>query len=223
MDFIDLKKKYKNLTTGTKIIIEYLKTVEIDTEFQNEDFKRILSLHDNPNKNTDIEYFMVKLNIYNKRGLYIKVKNILIDSVSYVLCLRNLYDKPKITPEISHRKDTLMALRNAINGGKRAEFKEENKNGYCCICESEENMEVDHYGVSFQEIVDDFFIVNSFKYEDIRVYSNKKINNWYMELEDPLISDKWVKYHDDIAEYRLLCKSCNCSIGSSGYKSKVFV
>ena len=116
-----------------------------------------------------------------------------------------------------------MALRNAINGGKKGEFNEENKKGKCCICKSEGNMDVDHYGVSFQEIVDNFFIVNTFKYEDIRVFSNKKINNWYMELEDHLIRGKWINYHDDIAEYRLLCKKCNCSLGSSGYKSKVFV
>ena len=47
MDFIDLKKKYKNFTTGTKMITEYLKTVEINSKFQNEDLKMILSLHPN--------------------------------------------------------------------------------------------------------------------------------------------------------------------------------
>ena len=75
MDFIDLKKKYKNFTTGTKMITEYLKTVEINTEFQNEDLKMILSLHPNNEKNgIDMEYFMVKLNIYNNRELNIKMK-----------------------------------------------------------------------------------------------------------------------------------------------------
>ena len=134
------------------------------------------------------------------------MKNKLIQSVSYKLCLRNLFDKPKISNDKLHRSNVLMSLRHAVWNGKRAEFVEGIVNGICCICNSEGNMDVDHYGVSFQEIVDNFFIVNSFKYEDIRVFSNKKINNWYMELEDPLIRDKWVKYHDDIAEYRLLCK-----------------
>lgn len=224
MDFIDLKKKYKNFTTGTKMITEYLKTVEIDSEFQNEDLKMILSLHPNNEKNgIDMDYFMVKLNIYNNRELNIKMKDKLIQSVSYKLCLRYLYDKPKISNDKLHRSNVLMSLRHAVWNGKRAEFVEEIVNDVCCICNSEGNMDVDHYGVSFQEIVDNFFIVNSFKYEDIRVFPNKKINNWYMELEDPLIRDKWVKYHDNIAEYRLLCKKCNCSLGSSGYKSKVFV
>ena len=224
MDFIDLKKKYKNFTTGTKMITEYLKTVEIDSKFQNEDLKMILSLHPNNEKNgIDMDYFMVKLNIYNNRELNIKMKNKLIQSVSYKLCLRYLYDKPKISNDKLHRSNVLMSLRHAVWNGKRAEFVEEIVNDICCICNSEGNMDVDHYGVSFQEIVDNFFIVNSFKYEDIRVFPNKKINNWYMELEDPLIRDKWVKYHDNIAEYRLLCKKCNCSLGSSGYKSKVFV
>lgn len=224
MDFIDLKKIYKNFTTGTKMITEYLKTVEINSEFQNEDLKMILSLHpNNEKKGIDMEYFMVKLNIYNNRELNIKMKNKLIQSVSYKLCLRYLYDKPKISNDKLHRSNVLMSLRHAVWNGKRAEFVEGIVNGICCICNSEGNMDVDHYGVSFQEIVDNIFIVNSFKYEDIRVFSNKKINNWYMELEDPLICDKWVQYHDDIAEYRLLCKKCNCSLGSSGYKSKDFV
>jgi hypothetical protein len=86
MDFIDLKKKYKNFTTGTKMITEYLKTVEINSEFQNEDLKMILSLHLNNEENgIDMEYFMVKLNIYNNRELNIKMKNKLIQSVSYKL------------------------------------------------------------------------------------------------------------------------------------------
>lgn len=224
MDFTDLKKKYKNYTTGTKMITEYLKTVEINSQFQNEDLKRILSLHHNNDKNgINMEFFVVKHNIYNNRELNIKMKDKLIQSVSYKLCLRYLYDKPKISNDKLHRNNVLMSLRNAVGNGKRAEFVEGIVNGICCICNIEGNMDVDHYGVSFQEIVDNFFIINNLKYEDIRVFSNKKINNWYMELEDHLISDKWVKYHDDIAVYRLLCKKCNCSLGSSGYKSKVFV
>jgi hypothetical protein len=42
------------------MITEYLKTVEINKEFQNEDLKMILSLHPNNEKNgIDMEYFMV--------------------------------------------------------------------------------------------------------------------------------------------------------------------
>jgi hypothetical protein len=152
-----------------------------------------------------------------------KMKDKIIQSVSYKLCLRHLYDKPQISNDKLHRNNVLMSLRNAVHNGSRAEFVEGIVKSVCCICNSEGNMDVDHYGVSFQEIVDNFFIVNNFKYENIRVFSNKKINNWYMELEDPLIRDKWINYHDDIAEYRLLCKKCNCSLESSGYKPKVFV
>jgi hypothetical protein len=230
MDFIDLKKKYKNLTTGTKMITAYLKTVEINTKFQNDDLKMILSLHPNNEKNgIDMEYFMVKLNIYNDRELNLKMNDKIIQSVSYKLCLRRLYDKPQISNDKIHRNNVLMSLRNAIYNGKRADFVEcQTKidgivNGVCSICNSDGNMEIDHYGLSFQEIVDNFFDTNNFKYDDISVFANKKINNWYMELKDPLILDRWVQYHDDIAIYRLLCKKCNCSIGSSGYKPKVFI
>ena len=50
----------------------------------------------------------------------------------------------------------------------------------------------------------------------IEVYENE---NCEIKFKDRSLADKWLKYHDDKACYRMLCKRCNSSLSCGNYKS----
>lgn len=218
----ELKFKYKNMTNGTKIVTALLKTITLNVPFQNEDLKLLISNHPDDEKDANnIEYFVVKLNIYKDRELRIKTLKRPEDSVSYKTCLRVLFGNKKDSQEETHRKNILLALRNEISDTKRLDFLNDSGDiSTCFICNMQGKMEIDHFGKCFQQIVDEFISTNDLKYDNMNyIYSGKEFgNNWYVTLQDKEIKQKWVKYHDENANFRFLCMRCNGSVGSSGYK-----
>ena len=218
----ELKIKFKNMTNGTKIVTALLKTIELNIPFQNEDLKLLLTNHPDEDKDAkNIEYLIVKLNIYKDRELHIKTLKHEENSISYKLCLRHLFGNTKVSQEETHRKNILQSFRNEINDTKRLDFYNDSKDiSTCVICNIHGQMEIDHVGKCFQQIADEFISINNLKYDNMKyIYSGKEFgNNWYVTLQDYEIKQNWIKYHDENANFRLLCMRCNGSIGSSGYK-----
>ena len=70
---------------------------------------------------------------------------------------------------------------------------------------------------SFQQILDDFIQKQSITFSKLEVYEN---NNLY-EFTDKKIVEDWINFHDEKAEYRVLCPSCNMSLSSYGYKKTI--
>ena len=88
--------------------------------------------------------------------------------------------------------------------------------GICDHCSLEtQHITVDHFGICYKEIIDRFMNSNSITLENIEIYENDKNT---LKLKDIELCSNWKKHHDSIATYRMLCKSCNSSFGSYGYK-----
>jgi hypothetical protein len=59
------------------------------------------------------------------------------------------------------------------------------------------------------------FTITKIGFSSIKVLENN--NNLY-EFEDKDLQQNWVNYHDNKAVLKSLCKKCNLSNGTYGYK-----
>lgn len=216
----EFKKKYKNMSNAKKIITSFIKNQVENVRFNNEDIELLIKLH--PTKNTgEIEYLTVmKRPPYNQTSLYYKSKGKVLDDVSYILCLKVIFDKYDVN---KHNIDNIMrGFRDSISQSKKKDFYTKNiitddynqKVGICELCSKQGKIEIDHKNKPFQQILDEFILKNSLILDNIKAFQNG--NNYY-EIIDKDIEKKWIDYHDDIAQFRFLCRNCNGLVGMSGY------
>ena len=214
----EIKTYLKNISEGIKIINNIINNQDINVEFKNEIIESILNHHPKFNeKNIEyLQYLKIKLNMYKKKGLYIKTTYNEEEEISYKKCVENLFERYNI--EDDKYDKTVKAFRNGINHGYRHQYfleNIENKNGVCDNCKLYCEVDIDHYQISFQKIFDSFI---KFKCITLDNFEIEDINN-ILYIKDIDIKQSWLKFHDSIVEYRLLCRSCNGSFGSYGYKS----
>jgi len=90
-----IKKKFKNMTNGTKLITELIKHQPIGLHFRDEEIELLLKQHPNQGKITEIEYLVVQIRRpYNQPALFVKnTTDILEQDISYKYCLKALYSK----------------------------------------------------------------------------------------------------------------------------------
>jgi len=223
-----IKKTFKNLTNGTKHITTIISNQPINIPFRNEEIELLLKQHPNKEKITDIEYLIVKIRPpYNTKSLYVKnINDDLEEDVSYKYCLKSLYGK--YSKENNNRDRIIRAFRDTISNSKKRKFFldteyniDDNGNyiGICENCKKNDKIHIDHFMVSFQQILDDFVKHRIVSFLNLEVYEN---NNLY-EFTDKKISEDWINFHDEKAEYRVLCPSCNISLSSYGYKRNIIL
>ena len=136
-----------------------------------------------------------------------------------------LYPAKKIattaTPEEKHFNAVKAAMRNGVKDQIKAFRNSLNMPQICYITGSllrpGTRTDVDHVGVPFSQIADDFMFSESLKYTDIALVgppTNKK-------FKDGDLWKNWVEYHRKIARYSVVSASANRSKGSSGYETPV--
>jgi hypothetical protein len=87
--------------------------------------------------------------------------------------------------------------------------------GVCRNCNKiTENITTDHYNLSYKEIFNDFLYVNNINLRNIDIFENEENE---IRIKDEELASKWLNHHDNKAQYRLLCCSCNSHFGSYGY------
>jgi hypothetical protein len=144
-----------------------------------------------------------------------------IDDISWKLCIKNLYGKYNRDKE--YLIDVNTAFRNESHIGKKKQYfinhtiiNNDIFTGICDNCrKNTTNITTDHYPLPFKNILDSFIDKNKINLYDIDIFENKQNE---IRIKDNELASKWLKYHDDIALYRLLCKSCNSHFGSYEYK-----
>lgn len=97
-------------------------------------------------------------------------------------------------------------------------FKENISNLKCEICQSTNNINVDHYNPQFIDLQKSFLEINKLpipKYFDENTLGIKKFKD-----EDKDFENEWCKYHFKNAKLRILCKKCNTSQKKSQTKFK---
>ena len=218
-----LKNMYPTMTKANKEIGKMLSTYSEGREINNNLIKYIIKRHPTKNINlTKIEWIkMKKRKPYNKLSLTYKYKNNKEeDSISWILCIRNIYEKYDYKKEKS--RDIITAFRIESHVGTKKKYFIDNTNivdnihvGKCSHCkERTKNITTDHYQLPFKKIFDEFIKINNIKFCNIDIFENKENE---IKLKDRDLACKWLDYHDNNAKYRLLCKSCNSHFSSYGY------
>ena len=219
MTTIYLQQKFVNMTNGTRIVTSLINNKSIGTPFHDNDLESLLKCHPNVDKVRNIEYLVVRKRPPHYRpALYIKNEGEESeDDVSYKQCLRALFYKYSKTDNNANR--ITGTFRATIHNTKRKEFKLNFTSNICQQCENgiENDLHIDHYKYTFQQILDEFIGDTKIYFHSIKVFEND--NNEY-EFKDKDLQQNWVNYHDNKAVFKALCQTCNLSNGTYGYKKK---
>ena len=136
-----------------------------------------------------------------------------------------LYPAKKIattaTPEEKHFNAVKAAMRNGVKDQIKAFRNSLNMPQICYITGSllrpGARTDVDHVGVPFSQIADDFMFSESLKYTDIALVgppTNKK-------FKDSELWKTWMDYHRKVARYSVVSASANRSKGCGSYQTPV--
>ncbi len=209
---MNLKELFETVNKGRKFVTSKIKCLPMYTKFNDDMLESLLKNH--PTKKiTDIEYLILKPHeIFRSRTLYFKKPNFPEDNVSYKLCIQNLFGQYN---SVSNNKASkVSSFRNAISNTKRAIFKSNIKSKCCEDCgKHTEKPHIDHYQISFKEILDQYLHQSDLTIETIETYYEKSQHH----ILDKTIKEDFIDYHDALVTYRLLCATCNIAHGSYGY------
>lgn len=196
----------------TKFIKEKAETDGVDTRFRDENLEKLITDYHPDKKAKCIEYLKIKYGDKFDLVLYFKDADKLCEqSISYVSCIQCLfkkYDKSK-----THCQNVNSAFREAIKDKGRETYRR--SRGWICdwdfacdICRIRENVHVDHKSTAFCDIVASFLEKINKSAAQIELKSCK-----YAQLMDDDVTKQWIAHHDAVADYQLLCKSCNSTKG----------
>lgn len=213
------------MTHAKKRVRSIINNVEINKEFLNDELINVLLHHPDQRvqKKENVEYLLVKYHHQwiSTRSLYIKTKGNEEDSISWNHCIRNMFGK------FDNRKRTLkhvkQAFRQEVEGTSRRDFFYTKLDdvekigtswyGTCEQCKTRKIISSDHKGYPFKMILKDFLNLEQKKEEDVSVHDDNGLHR----ISNRELAKKWVKFHDDKAEWQFLCRSCNSKNGSYGY------
>ena len=212
------------MTTGKKYITNIIRKYNENEKVNDIEILELLQYHPTKNINIDnIDYLIIRMRKpFNELALYYKYKNNnMEDDVSYILCIKNLFDK--YDKDKNYEKDVMTAFRNESHIGSKKQYFISNTNirndlfyGICENCKIEtNNITTDHFPIPYKEIFSKFI-----KLENISLLSKIEIcenNVNEIRIKNEGLSYKFRTFHDEHASYRLLCKSCNSHFGSYGY------
>jgi len=218
-----LKELCSNMTQANRYIGDIIKKKPIEENIEDRIIIELLKYHPTKQINVDnVEWFKIKIRPpFNKAALFYKYKNsINEDDISWKLCIRNLYGNYKRDKE--YEKDVNTAFRNESHIGTKKQYfinnttiNDNNFMGECNNCnEITKNITTDHYNLSYKEIFDNFIEINKINICNIDIFENKHNE---IRIKDKNLASKWLNFHDNKAQYRLLCGSCNSHFGSYGY------
>lgn len=207
MDNKFTQKKIIGILQG--VIISY----PSDTAFSDEILNSVLLYHPR-----GIHKFKTQPIYTLRRGndLFLCNKNgDVYDNIGWRTCVK-LFKKSDGKSHYERKK--LLAMRNATwSSKKRLDFiasnATRNENGTlvgdCTQCgRTRVNVDVDHYMTPFSEIAKSWETPKHLEFVLIDNRTHFKDN----------IEAQWLEFHDNIAKYRLLCKSCNASNGNRPLK-----
>lgn len=94
------------------------------------------------------------------------------------------------------------AMRKAVQRDQKAWLLKQEK--VCAACLSTENAQADHKDIPFIKIQSSF----ADQFGEPEVYYDPKLA-WKIKNEQ-----QWIEYHNSVATYQVLCRSCNASKGA---------
>lgn len=213
MDGLITYRYFKNATKGKKIAKDIIDGVSLKTPFNHKELINLLQFH--PRREIDIdkiEHLMVKIKPpYNGKSLYYKLLDSdMLENISYVDCLKNLYSRKPINLDKKLEQRKLLVFRMEVfNKHVRDEIYARDK--VCQLCGNKEDLCLDHFEVSFKSIIEEFLNEEDITLKDIEIkYIDEETD---YRLKDRNLRDRWCAFHNLKANYRVLCRKCNSSMG----------
>ena len=105
------------------------------------------------------------------------------------------------------KQRALSAMRRAVCGGNRLLFLKDAIKS-CTNCSSEQDLCVDHKKIPFIEIA--MLYISQFGLP--KLGDGLPGEGSIIAFEDE--RNRWIKFHDEMAEFQILCRSCNSSQGA---------
>ena len=179
----------------------------------------LLSYH--PEKKAEgLDYCIIRKNPrYRTDTLYIKTVGKEEDSVSWRTCVDNILDR--YDAKKSYSTAVISAFRIATHDDVHKTFFKNNTHDDIALCENCKGIcyakhlnkppaiHIDHYLLSFHKILSTFLSDNSLTVPEIAIiYIGLETH-----IENELLKQKWIKYHNSVVTYRILCSTCNGSFG----------
>ena len=205
-----------NLTQAHKFVSEFLKTRKLNEPFQDELLQNLVGY--SPGKRWKPEnlsaFIRAKRPPYNRPCLFAVVGGRTLD-VSWVKCLRNLYEKHDKSK--AKRQRAISAFRSEAERCQGMQQAHEKYDVGCCdACGKACKLAVDHDGKPFAQIVDEFLDHKGATLDSIALAWTGLSH----EFRCRQLAAQWHKWHDEHAKLIGLCQSCNSSKGSGGYRHK---
>jgi hypothetical protein len=195
---------YKTKCATVKAIKNKIQELDLCTISQDHSaftfFFDLISMHENRfiKIGCGIKQFHIRRNRmnYHERSLWVERIDGTEDTWSYKACL-----------EIK-QNDLTAALRSTI-AQYTTMFKFTQPELCCCYCNTYSGpFHVDHKTVPFSKIKDDF--LKNVKLSVPKTFQKNSIyfNVMFLDSNRDFI-DEWIKYHNSIADYQILCSTCN--------------
>ena len=226
MPTAELKALFKNKTQGTKYVTAHLKQKPLNQQFSSADdplIAELLTWH--PDRKAggpgDLEYCVMRPNAtYYTPTLHFKRTDADDeDTISYKVCVENLFGKYDRTKY--GLTDRTHAFRLATFDDYHRDFYRAHSNpdgtaicsnptcGRLCGGGLPLKSHVDHYQLSFKQILADFLAAEGIQLCDVAI-TWRGIESI---LVDTALESRWVRYHNGRVQYRVLCGSCNSKFG----------
>lgn len=219
----ELKKHLRNMSTGAKVITKQLEALSVGTPFNDNMIESLLGFHPSFEEKQmgGIRHLVLRRSQpYNTIVLFFETWNGVQDDVSYKLCIRNLFGK--FDTHANDIEKTKKAFRNDVYHQVYA-FRSRWDEGapeqkVCAHCGHEPgfNRHVDHYNKPFGQLLEEFMYSEKMRLADIKL---RKTDNGIIDatMADEELKRRWVRYHGENASLRMVCKTCNLSLGRQGW------
>jgi hypothetical protein len=208
----------KTKTAAHRKVAEHLKSYPVDMRFEDRVLCGLLQFHPNRKFSKSAVTFVLSARPpYYTKALYVEALTGGLLDCSWSKCIENLYGK--YSAEREKKAKCLNALRNdAFKSAKSKAAHETYANGgECAVCKNMcRHLDIDHDGKPFAQIVDEFMEKNKLDMTMLKIKYRKNA----FELQQRVLKKAWRAFHDENAELKGVCHTCNCSKGSGGYKHK---
>ena len=210
-----------NLTQAQKRVSAMLKAYKMNKLFENEQLLELVKHSPGRRIKADsiVGFMKAKRPPYNRPCLFAVVRsqsdtNRSVD-FSWIKCLRNIFDKHDKSKV--KRQRAIGAFRVEAERCKSMVAAHERYDvGACDACGKICKLAVDHDGKPFALIVDEFLASKGLTLEGVVLEWNGVSHGFRCRV----LAAEWHKWHDANATLVGLCRTCNSSKGSGGYRHK---
>ena len=203
----------KTKTAARRVMSEYLKSIPEGSRLADDARLQALSqFHPNKRFPQNVVFVLRRCEPYFALALHVEAKTGGLVDFSWIKCVENLYggyDRDRM-----RRSNTLNALRNEAFKSTAMQEARAGLGNVCGRCEVRcPKLVVDHAGMPFAQIVDEFLASKGMVLGDLTIRGSRTDGFRMTKL-----GKAWRQFHDENAVLEGLCAKCNGSLGSRGYR-----